>query len=41
MIFFININQTPLHIATEKENIEIINLLLSNPNIDINCKCIL
>ena len=39
--FISNIYQTALHIAIEKENIEIIQLLLSHPDIDINCKCIL
>ena len=34
----IHFYKTALHMAVEKENIEIIELLLSNPNIDINIK---
>lgn len=32
---------TPLTIAVEKENKEIVQLLLSNKDIDVNIKCIL
>lgn len=37
----INTQKTALHIAIEKENIEIVKLLLSRPEIDINILCIL
>ena len=37
----IDIQKTALHIAIEKENIEIVKLLLSHPEIDINILCIL
>lgn len=35
------INQAPLHIATDKCNIEIVKLLLERPEIDINIKSVL
>ena len=41
MIFFLNIHKTALFIAVEKENIEIVQFLLSIPSIDVNKKCIL
>lgn len=41
MIFFRNINWTPLICASSNGNTEIVELLLSFPNIDINCKSIL
>ena len=41
MKFVINIQKTALHMAIEKENIEIIKLLLSNPKIDVNLLFIL
>ena len=40
MIFKYNINMTPLHHACENGHFEIVQLLLSQPNIDINCKTI-
>ena len=33
-------SNTALHIAIEKENIEVIKILLSDPNIDVNVKAI-
>lgn len=33
-----NINQTPLHLAVIKNNIDIIKLLLSNPKVDTHIK---
>ena len=39
-IFFFN-EKAALHIAVEKGNIELIKILLSNPNIDINLYTIL
>lgn len=36
MKFYLKINKTALFLAIEKENIEIIKLLMSNENIDIN-----
>lgn len=38
MFFFIFVHRTALHIAIDKENMEIIKLLLENTNIDINLK---
>ena len=35
-----NINKALLHIAVEKENTEIVKLLLNNPQIDVNIKYI-
>lgn len=32
---------TPFHIAIEKNNIEIVKLLLAHPNIDVNAKYII
>lgn len=41
MIFqIIFLNKTPLHIALEKGNAEIVELLLSMPNIDLNVQLI-
>ena len=34
------IQKTPLHIATEKENVKIVQKLLLNPNIDVNIRYI-
>ena len=39
-IIFLIINKTPLLIALEKKNIDIFKILLSDPNIDVNIKCI-
>ena len=36
MKFIICFNRTALHMAVERKNVEIIKLLLSNPNIDIS-----
>ena len=36
MKFYLKINKTALFLAIEKENIEIVKLLLSNKNIDVN-----
>ena len=41
MKFILLINKTAFYIAVEKENIEIIKLLLTNENIDINIPYIL
>ena len=40
MIFQYKTDQTPLHFACEKGYFKIVQLLLSQPNIDINCKVI-
>ena len=40
-VFFFSIYRTALHVAVEKENLEIVKLLLSNKNIDINQRSIL
>ena len=40
-IFFLKNYKTALYSAVEKENIEIIKLLLSNDQIDVNYLCIL
>lgn len=37
---FVFIHKTALHLAIEKENIEIIQLLLNNDKIDVNSKAI-
>lgn len=37
MKFHIIIYETPLILATENLNIEVIKLLLSHPSIDVNC----
>ena len=34
-------NKTPFYLAVEKENIEIIKLLLTKDNYDVNIPCIL
>lgn len=39
-ILFIFFYATPLHLAIEKGNIEIVRLLLSKPNLNINSKYI-
>lgn len=36
MIFQYIFNKTPLHLAVEKGNTEIVKLLISNKNLDIN-----
>ena len=41
MKFNENIDKTALHIAVEKSNAEIVQLLLNRPEIDINFKSIL
>ena len=42
MIFLvINFQKAALHIAIEKENIEIVKILLSNKNIDVNLSTVL
>ena len=42
MIYFYFLNErSPLHKAVEKENLEIIKLLLSNKNLEINFKNVL
>ena len=41
MVFEIVFNQTALFLAVEKNNIEIIKLLLTNKDISINIPCIL
>lgn len=40
---FVNhsIYKTPLFLAIEKRNVEIVKLLLSNPEIEVNISCIL
>lgn len=38
VFFLIFVHRTALHIAIDKENMEIIKLLLENTNIDINLK---
>lgn len=38
MKFINNIHNTPLHLAAKRKNIEIIKLLLSNKDININLK---
>ena len=41
-LYHINSNEkTALHIAVEKRNVEIVKLLLSHPNIDVNDTLIL
>lgn len=35
---YIRFHKTALYLAVEKENVEIIKLLLSNNELDINCK---
>lgn len=40
MKFIYLFNKTPLHIAIEKMNLPIVQLLLSNPKIDVNIKSI-
>lgn len=35
------IYKTPLHLAIENENVEIVKLLLQNPNVDVNDYAIL
>lgn len=37
MKFALQFDKTPLHLAVEKNNIEIIKLLLSCEKIDVNC----
>ena len=37
---FSDLNKTPLHIAVERNNTEIVQLLLLRPEIDINVKAI-
>lgn len=39
-VIFIDIHKTALYIAVEKENIDIVQLLLKQPEIDINTLCI-
>ena len=39
-IFMFHFNKTPLYIAVEKENIDILKLLISRPEIDLNIKSI-
>lgn len=34
------VHKTPLILAIEKENIEILKLLIANKNVDVNIKCI-
>ena len=41
MPFSFSIYRTALHIATENENIEVVKLLISHPNTDINIISIL
>ena len=36
MKLFLSLNESPLFLAIEKENIEIIKILLSNEKIDVN-----
>ena len=39
--FFYTIsNKAPLHIAIEKGNLDVVQTLLSNPNIDVNCESV-
>lgn len=40
MKFIDELNKTALHYSVENGNIEIVKLLLSFPNIDVNCKSI-
>lgn len=41
MFFFYTIsNKAPLHIAIEKGNLDVVQSLLSNPNIDVNCESV-
>ena len=41
MIFnYFNVNKTALYFAVEKNNIEIVKLLLTNANIDVNIPCV-
>lgn len=40
MKFFLDINKTALLLAIEKENKEIVSLLLKNKKIDVNIKSI-
>ena len=40
MKFWIYFQKTPLHLAVEKENADIVRLLLSHPKIDVNTKSI-
>ena len=37
---FVIFHKTSIHIAVEKENIEILQILLSHPEIDVNAKTI-
>lgn len=41
MIFLTNIQKTPLYLAVVNKSIEIVRLLLQNPNIDVNIHKIL
>lgn len=41
IFYFTFWNKTALHIAIQKENIEIVELLLAMPNIDINFPLVL
>ena len=38
MKFILIINKAAIHIAVEKRNVEIIKLLVSNENLDVNIK---
>lgn len=40
MKFIKNIYKTALHIAVEKDSVDIVKLLLSHPKIDVNIKLI-
>lgn len=40
MKYINNTQKSALHIAVEKDNIEIVKLLLKQPNIDVNIKTI-